>query len=85
MIGAAAPGLWYRPRGNAGAFGAAVVAAEEAAIRHAERRRDRRQNALVDGLAGLEPADRARHDGGFRCQVGGAVAACDAEAEDARR
>jgi hypothetical protein len=45
---------------NTRAFGAAVVAAQEPTIRYAERRCERREEAFVDGLAGLEPLNRAR-------------------------
>ncbi len=61
-----------------------MLAADEAAKRHAERHCERREDAFVSGFAGLEQTNRARRDAGFRCQIVGAVAARDAKAEDAR-
>src|SRR5947209_1559122 len=52
---------------------------------HAEGSRERRQAPLVDGLAGFEPVDRARHDAGLRSQFVDAIAASCAKTKGARR
>jgi hypothetical protein len=61
-----------------------MVATKEAAKWHLECSRDRRQDALVYGLAGFEALNRAREDVSFRCQLIDAVATGDAETEDTR-
>jgi len=62
-----------------------VVAAQEPAIRYAERYCERREESLVGGLAGLEPLNRACQDTRFLGKLVDAVPACDAKAEDPRR
>jgi hypothetical protein len=70
---------------HAGSLRTAVVAAQEPAVWHAERCRNKRQDSLVDWLAGFESLDHPRRDGGFCCKFVRTVAACDTKAQDARR
>ena len=62
-----------------------MVAAYEPAIRHAERYCERGQGPFVDGLARLEPLNRARQDTGGCGELIDAVSARDAKAEGQRR
>jgi hypothetical protein len=50
-----------------------MIPTEEAAKRHLECSCDRRQDALVNGLAGFEALDGACEDAGYRCQLVDAV------------
>jgi hypothetical protein len=46
-----------------------MIATQELAKRHLECSCDRRQDALVDALAGFETLNRAREDTACRCEL----------------
>ena len=60
LIGWRSPRRRLHIKSDASPFDAIVVSADEPAIRHAERRRERREDSLVDGLTRLEPVNRRR-------------------------
>jgi hypothetical protein len=70
---------------HAGSFGAVVVTAHQLAERDAERCCERRELALVDGLAGLESPEYPQRNSGSLCEVINAEAACDAKTHEPRR
>lgn len=70
---------------KASSFGTVVITAQEPAIWDAERCCERREEPLVNRLAGLEPLNRACQDTRGHGEFVDTVPACDPKAEDPRR